>query len=93
MVSLAAQQLSKKLNKKKRAAAAPKKLSSPAAWQLSRKETTAQHLSRKEDRYWRTLPDSVSLVDNIGTHELLDWNLLKIDAGYSIADLQTSKVQ
>ena len=49
-----------KLTKKKRAA--PQQLSSPAAWQLRRKETTAQHLSRTGDSYCRILTDSVSLV-------------------------------
>ena len=33
-----------------RAAAAPQQLSSQAAWQFSRKEATAQHLSRTGDR-------------------------------------------
>ena len=49
-----------KLTKKKRAAA--QQLSSPAAWQLSRKETTAQNLSRTWDRYCCILTDCVSLV-------------------------------
>ena len=35
---------------------------SPAAWQLSRKETTAHHFSRTGDRYCHILTDSVSLV-------------------------------
>ena len=74
MVSLAAQQLSNlaakqdfnpagpKLIKMKRAAAAAQQLSSPAAWQLSRKEITAQHLRKTNDRYCPILTDSVSLV-------------------------------
>jgi hypothetical protein len=35
----------------KRKEAAPQQLSSQADWQLSKKETTAQHLSRTGDRY------------------------------------------
>ena len=86
MVSLPAQQLSnkatqqhfnpagQKLTKKKKAAAAAQQLSSPAAWQLSRKETTTQHLSRTEDRYCRILTDSVSLVSSLFTKQTFEVN-------------------
>ena len=42
--------------------AVQQQLGSPAAWQLSRKETTAQHLRRRSNRYYRILTDAVSLV-------------------------------